>query len=226
MLRKQSDSVARLEYYYHLVKTAILAYQHPVTGLLPATAGDQTDAWVRDNVYGVMAVWALALAYRKRAETDEGRARAYQMERSVVKLMRGLLFCMMRQADKVEAFKQMPVKENALHAKYDMATGATCVADDQWGHLQVDATSLYILMLAQMTTSGLQIIFSLDEVSFIQNLVFYIESAYRTPDFGIWERGDKTNQGQPELNASSVGMAKVCVIQDRRWQLFIFIYVC
>lgn len=28
-------------------------------------------------------------------------------------------------------------------------------------------------------------------------------------DYGIWERGDKTNNGQPELNASSIGMAKV-----------------
>lgn len=28
-------------------------------------------------------------------------------------------------------------------------------------------------------------------------------------DYGMWERGDKTNQGIPELNASSVGMAKV-----------------
>jgi len=27
----------------------------------------------------------------------------------------------------------------------------------------------------------------------------------------MWERGDKTNQGIPELNASSVGMAKVTV---------------
>lgn len=25
----------------------------------------------------------------------------------------------------------------------------------------------------------------------------------------MWERGDKTNQGIPELNGSSVGMAKV-----------------
>lgn len=29
--------------------------------------------------------------------------------------------------------------------------------------------------------SGLQIIFTLDEVSFVQNLIFYIETAYRTP---------------------------------------------
>lgn len=31
--------------------------------------------------------------------------------------------------------------------------------------------------------------------------------AYRTPDYGIWERGNKSNHGQPELNSSSIGMA-------------------
>ena len=40
----------------------------------------------------------------------------------------------------------------------------------------------------------------------MQNLVFYIERAYRTPDYGIWERGNKINHGQAELNCSSVGM--------------------
>lgn len=33
---------------------------------------------------------------------------------------------------------------------------------------------------------GLQIIYTLDEVSFIQNLVFYIQSAYRTPVSFVW----------------------------------------
>ena len=28
-------------------------------------------------------------------------------------------------------------------------------------------------------------------------------------DYGIWERGDKTNHGERELNATSIGMAKV-----------------
>ena len=102
-------------------------------------------------------------------------------------------------------------------------TGNTVVGDDAWGHLQIDATSLYILVLAQMTATGvcvcvcvcarararvcvrvfmymcvhlcgcvfvctfnftflgLQIVYTLDEVAFIQNLVFYIESAYVTP---------------------------------------------
>ena len=58
-----------------------------------------------------------------------------------------------------------------------------------------------------MTASGLQIIYTLDEVAIVQNLVFYIESAYCIPDYGIWERGDKSNMGILELNSSSIGMA-------------------
>uniref|UniRef100_A0A8C0ZHY5 Phosphorylase b kinase regulatory subunit n=1 Tax=Cyanistes caeruleus TaxID=156563 RepID=A0A8C0ZHY5_CYACU len=125
--------------------------------------------------------------------------------------MRGLLQCMMRQVEKVEAFKYSQSTRDCLHAKYNTHTCATVVGDQEWGHLQMDATSLYLLMLAQMTASGLHIIHSLDEVNFIQNLVFYIEAAYKTADFGIWERGDKTNQGITELNASSVGMAKAAL---------------
>ncbi|XP_066212943.1 phosphorylase b kinase regulatory subunit alpha, skeletal muscle isoform isoform X3 [Saccopteryx leptura] len=130
---------------------------------------------------------------------------------SVVKLMRGLLNCMIRQVDKVESFKYSQSTKDSLHAKYNTNTCATVVGDDQWGHLQLDATSVYLLFLAQMTASGLHIIHSLDEVNFIQNLVFYIEAAYKTADFGIWERGDKTNQGISELNASSVGIAKAAL---------------
>ena len=33
-------------------------------------------------------------------------------------------------------------------------SGKTVVGDAGWGHLQIDATSLYLLTLAQMTTSG------------------------------------------------------------------------
>uniref|UniRef100_A0A8B9NNI3 Phosphorylase b kinase regulatory subunit n=1 Tax=Accipiter nisus TaxID=211598 RepID=A0A8B9NNI3_9AVES len=207
-MRSRSNSGVRLDGYGRLVQQTILRHQDAVTGLLPASA-DHQDAWVRDNVYGILAVWGLGLAYRKNADRDEDKAKAYELEQSVVKLMRGLLQCMMRQVDKVEAFKYSQSTRDCLHAKYNTHTCATVVGDHEWGHLQMDATSLYLLMLAQMTASGLHIIHSLDEVNFIQNLVFYIEAAYKTADFGIWERGDKTNQGITELNASSVGMAKV-----------------
>uniref|UniRef100_A0A8B9ZKT4 Phosphorylase b kinase regulatory subunit n=1 Tax=Anas platyrhynchos TaxID=8839 RepID=A0A8B9ZKT4_ANAPL len=209
-MRGRSNSGVRLDGYGRLVQQTILRHQDAVTGLLPASA-DHRDAWVRDNVYSVLAVWGLGLAYRKNADRDEDKAKAYELEQSVVKLMRGLLQCMMRQVDKVEAFKYSQSTRDCLHAKYNTHTCATVVGDHEWGHLQLDATSLYLLMLAQMTASGLHIIHSLDEVNFIQNLVFYIEAAYKTADFGIWERGDKTNQGITELNASSVGMAKAAL---------------
>jgi phosphorylase kinase alpha/beta subunit len=208
-----SSRKTRLDLYHQEIKTIILSRQNPVTGLIPAsiatnTHGDYTDAWVRDNVYSILAVWGLALAYRK-LNNDQGQS--YELEHSVVKLMRGLLFAMMRQSHKVEKFKITQDLRDALHAKYDLQTAGTVVGDDEWGHLQLDATSLYLLMLAQMTASGLQIIFTLDEVNFIQNLVYYIGRTYRTPDYGIWERGNKINHGNPELNASSIGMAKAAL---------------
>jgi phosphorylase kinase alpha/beta subunit len=201
-----------LDRIFKEVESVVLSRQHPVTGLLPAstsinTHGDYRDAWVRDNVYSILCVWILGLAYRHFDDPE----RRDQLEQATIKLMRGLLMSMMRQAGKVEAFKQTLDKKHALHAKYDTTTGLEVVADDAWGHLQVDATSIYLLMLAQMTASGLRIVRTFDEVDFVQNLVYYIASAYRTPDFGIWERGNKINNGKTEINASSVGMAKAAL---------------
>ncbi|MEW5837688.1 MAG: glycoside hydrolase family 15 protein [Pseudomonadota bacterium] len=206
---EKDEELRRLRLIDAEVERIILARQHPVTGLLPASTavsahGDYTDAWVRDNVYSILAVWGMGLAYRR---ADQDPARTYLLEQSVVKLMRGLLFAMMRQAHKVEAFKKTQNALDALHAKYDTKTGAEVVKDDAWGHLQLDATSLYLLMMAQMTASGLRIVFNQDEVDFVQNLVYYIGRAYSTPDYGIWERGHKTNHGIRELNSSSIGMA-------------------
>ncbi|TKS93218.1 Phosphorylase b kinase regulatory subunit alpha, skeletal muscle isoform [Collichthys lucidus] len=114
----------------------------PVSGLLPSSP-DEAHSWVRDNVYSIVSVWALSLAYRKNADRDEDKAKAYELEQSVVKLMRGL-----------------------------------------------------------------HIVYTQDEVDVVQNLMFYIEAAYKVADYGMWERGDKTNQGITEINASSIGMAK------------------
>jgi hypothetical protein len=39
-------------------------------------------------------------------------------------------------------------------------------------------------------------------------------------DYGMWERGDKTNHGLPELNASSIGMAKAALEAMNELDLF------
>eukprot|EP00092_Neocalanus_flemingeri_P036527 GFUD01039770.1.p1 GENE.GFUD01039770.1~~GFUD01039770.1.p1 ORF type:complete len:1190 (+),score=295.95 GFUD01039770.1:88-3657(+) len=209
-----SHPLAPLAHYYQMVKKTILVYQDPVTGLLPAQQqgiGNEQHAWVRDNVYSITVVWALAMAYRRIQDVDEDQARTFLLEQATVKCMRGLLKAMMGQRAKVERFKSSFSCKDALHAKYSSVTGQPVVGDEEWGHLQIDATALYLLTLAQMTASGLQIIFTLDEVAFVQNLVFYIECAYVIPDYGIWERGDKSNQSIVELNSSSVGMAKAAM---------------
>ncbi|KAJ0179243.1 hypothetical protein K1T71_004955 [Dendrolimus kikuchii] len=218
-MRTRSNSGVRLDYYQRIVHKLILDHQQPVTGLFPASPHND-HAWIRDNLYCILAVWGLSMAFKKIADQDEDRAKTYELEQSCVKLMRGLLMAMMQQKDKVEKFKSTQNPLDSLHAKYSSTTGRTVVKDNEWGHLQIDAISLYLLVLAQMTASGLQIVFSLDEVAFIQNLVFYIESAYCTPDYGIWERGDKTNHGLPELNASSIGMAKAALEAMNELDLF------
>lgn len=61
-------------------KVFIFFLQNPVTGLLPSTFTKNDHAWVRDNVYSILAVWALSMAYKKNADLDEDRAKTYELE--------------------------------------------------------------------------------------------------------------------------------------------------
>tara|TARA_B100002051_G_scaffold272102_1_gene308111 strand:- start:1378 stop:4578 length:3201 start_codon:yes stop_codon:yes gene_type:complete len=208
------NSQQLLERLDRSIERVVLQRQDPISGLLPASTahtihGNYGDAWVRDCVYSIQCVWALAIAHRRHFGAHSSRA--WELNERVHALMRGLLRSMMRQADKVERFKHSLDPLDALHAKYDSGSGDPVVADDAWGHLQLDATSLFLLQLAQLTRSGLTVIRSRDEVDFVQNLVHYVARAYRTSDYGIWERGDKGNHGLPERNASSIGMAKAAL---------------
>lgn len=82
-VRIRRDSGSKLDYYYKVVQKTILTNQNPITGLLAAS--NETDhSWVRDDVYSILAVWGLALAYKKHADKDFGRAKAYELEQCVV----------------------------------------------------------------------------------------------------------------------------------------------
>ncbi|KAL9924471.1 probable phosphorylase b kinase regulatory subunit beta isoform X1 [Glossina fuscipes] len=199
------DTVKQLDIYYGIVKRQLLRHQSPITGLFPVMSTDQEVGSVRDSVYCAAAVWSLYQAYRR---IDDDRGKSYELGQSTVKCMRGILQCWIKQACRVELFKQRQSNQHALHSKFHLHTGEEIYSDDFYNHLQIDVVSLYIIFLVQMITSGLQIIYTQDEVAFIQNLVYYVERAYRTPDFGMWERGSKYNNGTPEIHASSIGMAK------------------
>ena len=64
----------------------------------------------------------------------------------------------------MERFKETNSPVDSIHAKFSSKTGLPVVGDKEWGHLQIDAISLYLLTVAQMTASGLQVIYSLNEV--------------------------------------------------------------
>lgn len=50
----------------------------------------------------------------------------------------------------------------------------------------------------------------------------FVDTVSPVQDYGMWERGDKTNQGIPELNGSSVGMAKVATAHSFLLSAFTF----
>ncbi|XP_021263974.1 phosphorylase b kinase regulatory subunit beta isoform X3 [Numida meleagris] len=208
----------KLDHYYRIVKSTLLLHQSPTTGLFPTkTYGDNQKAKVHDNLYCAACSWALALAYRR---IDDDKGRTHELEHSAIKCMRGILYCYMRQADKVQQFKQDPKPSGCLHSVFNAHTGDEVFSHNEYGHLQINAVSLFLLYLVEMISSGLQIIYNTDEVSFIQNLVFCVERAYRVPDFGVWERGSKYNNGCPELHSSSVGLAKAALEAINGFNLF------
>eukprot|EP00124_Ichthyophonus_hoferi_P004407 Ihof_evm1s480 gene=Ihof_evmTU1s480 len=196
----------------------ILAHQNAATGLFPSrlilTAEDEEqpehDGWVVENVFTIISIWALAMAFRK---IDNDKGRRYELEQASAKCFRGLLTCMMREANKAEELKRTQSINDAFHTKYDLRD-FSAVSDVDGVRLSIYSISLFIFYLTQMTQSGLQIVFTMDEVCFVQNLVYCIERAYRTPDFCIWTRtlsGHNPDKVRPELKASSIGMAKAAL---------------
>ncbi|XP_059616848.1 probable phosphorylase b kinase regulatory subunit beta isoform X1 [Phlebotomus argentipes] len=199
------DTVKQLDIYYGIVKRQLLQFQSPITGLFPVLSTDTEVGSIRDSVYCAAAIWSLYQAYKR---IDDDRGKSYELGQSTVKCMRGILECWIKQSRRVEFFKSRQCSLHALHCKFHLYTGEQVLPDDNYNHLQIDVVSVYLIFLVQMITSGLQIVYTQDEVAFVQNLVYYVERAYRTPDFGIWERGSKYNDGTPEIHASSIGFAK------------------
>lgn len=54
----------------------------------------------------------------------------------------------------MENFKNTLNKKDSLHAKYEIANCGVAVGDEEWGHLQIDAVSLYLVVLVQIIASG------------------------------------------------------------------------
>ncbi|KAB0382697.1 hypothetical protein FD755_004614 [Muntiacus reevesi] len=124
----------KLDHYYRIVKSTLLLYQSPTTGLFPTkTCGDDQKAKIHDSLYCAAGAWALALAYRR---IDDDKGRTHELEHSAIKCMRGILYCYMRQADKVQQFKQDPRPTTCLHSVFNVHTGDEILSYEEYGHLQ------------------------------------------------------------------------------------------
>ncbi|TMS39891.1 hypothetical protein L596_006347 [Steinernema carpocapsae] len=205
--RVVETTLNRVDRIYMMVQKTIVDYQSVTSGLFPRYSKDENVGYVKDSIYCAMSCWACSIAYKR---LDDDRGRQTELRQTAVKTMRGILYCWMSQAEKLSLFKEKNAPEYALHSRFDLTTGEELKTptDHFYGHLQMDLIALYILALVQMTAGGVQIIYTHSEVCFMQNLVFYIERTYRTPDYGMWERGNRYHVGAPELHASSLGMVK------------------
>ncbi|XP_037894672.1 probable phosphorylase b kinase regulatory subunit beta [Glossina fuscipes] len=88
--------------------------------------------------------------------------------------MRGILQCWIKQACRVELFKQRQSNQHALHSKFHLHTGEEIYSDDFCNHLQIDVVSLHIIFLVQMITSGLQIIYT--QMKWLLSKIWYTMS--------------------------------------------------
>ncbi|KAM3726600.1 putative phosphorylase b kinase regulatory subunit beta [Dirofilaria immitis] len=200
----------KVDSVYYLVQKLILKHQSVTSGLFPRYSKNREIGFVKDSIYCALACWTCSIAYKR---LDDDRGRQTELRQSAVKAMRGIMFCWMQQLDNLNHFKENISPEFSLHARFDLHTGMVLPTPNEkkYGHLQMDLIALYLLALVQMTAAGIQVIYTHDEVCFVQNLVFYIERTYRTPDFGMWEIGSRYNVGERELHASSLGMVKAAL---------------
>lgn len=213
--RLSQTTLEKTDNFYQMVCRIILDYQSATTGLFPRYSQDKSVGYVKDSIYCALACWACSLAYKR---LDDDRGRETSLCQSAVKTMRGILNCWMNQTDKINYFKEKNTPEFALHARFNLQTGDPIPEDFE--HLQMDLVALYILALVEMTSLGIQIIYTNHEVAFIQNLVFYIERSYRTPDYGMWERGTRYNNNTTEIHASSLGLVKSALEAINNFNIF------
>uniref|UniRef100_A0A1I8F6H9 Phosphorylase b kinase regulatory subunit n=1 Tax=Macrostomum lignano TaxID=282301 RepID=A0A1I8F6H9_9PLAT len=172
--------------FYQRCSGQILPYQHPITGLFPLYPESDPPCYaghVRDNIYIATSIWALAQGVPQKPIRTA--VRCWELRQRALKCMRSILNFWMTQTDRLEAFKEQQKSKAMLADCVRLSTGGELIdsAFKGYQHHQLDSV-----------------------VNVFQNLIFYLERAYRIPDFGMWERGTKQNTGSVELHASSVGL--------------------
>jgi len=145
-----------------------------------------------------------------------------------------------RQGRQVERFKNASTAAR-IHAKFRHVPRLSRVPMRGWGHLQLDATALYLLQLAQLTQGRPGRGSEPPRTGFSQKPGVLRLARATGGDYGHLERGDKGNHGEPERQRQLDRLSKaalegprmgstlygpprrrqllVCTSPSRRWRL-------
>ena len=155
-----------LEELTHLINTKILKTESPYTCLTPQN--DEKHAWVRDNLYILHSTFSLHQAYKNRAQIHQDNQNdkflASKYSRITAKGMRSILTAYSKQVARLELRKSAKRSDDfencQLHVKFHFES-LEPVETDEYSHFQLDVVALYLLTLAQFTSAGLEIVYSL-----------------------------------------------------------------
>lgn len=130
----------------------------------------------------------------------------------------------MRQSSKIQSFKLNQEVSYGLSTVFDPETGFVINNHPNNGLLILDDIALFLLILCQLVTGKLQICYTNDDVDFCQNLVYYLERAYRVADHGPHEEVVPINcivaDQKKSLHSSTIGLAKAALEAAYQCNLF------
>ena len=96
-------------------------------------------------------------------EKSQYSGRQYELEHCAIKAMRAILMGFMRQAERLEKFKNSPSPEYALKICFNFVTGGLDYNDKEnnsyndMQQLQLDVVATYLIFLCEMIDSGIRL---------------------------------------------------------------------
>lgn len=182
-------------------------------------------AFLCDTIYASYALYISSISLR-----NQQNSRIFKL--SATKGMQAVLTALMFQSENVQKFKDNQEIENCLKTVFDVKTGKNPIENDENGEnrpenscpennmLLIDDIALFVLFLCQMTTGGLEIVSTTDDIDFIQNLVYYLERAYRVADHGPHKNRNSEKPIRKTLHASTIGISKAALEAAYQCNLF------
>lgn len=157
------------------VKSLIFSQVSPIHGNIISKI-NPAESHLKDSVYAAYTLYIASVSLRNNPEASVFRLMA-------TKVMRAALVSLMQQSEKVEAFKNDQDAKNVLATVFSASNNRPikCVENEL---MILDECALFLLVLCQLCSANLKIVYSDNDVDFCQNLVYYLERAYRVADHG------------------------------------------